>query len=202
MFQNRLSELREGKGYNMKQTAAKLGIPYTTYVSYERGDREPDSEKLIQLSNFFNCSIDYLVCQSDNPNRHASSGNIEEQMCDNAVKENFCSNIYKLRSTKGLSQAEVANRIGLTVASYQNYECGRREAGYDVIVKLADLYQVSIDVLFGRHNELDAMDVLDSLVAREDTSGKDVKQSYMDLPKDMRAVMHLLMRVVSKHQSE
>ena len=48
----------------MKQTAAKLGIPYTTYVSYERGDREPDSEKLIRLSDFFDCSIDYLLGRS------------------------------------------------------------------------------------------------------------------------------------------
>ncbi len=57
----RLKELREEKGINMRQTAKSLGIPYTTYISYEKGDREPNSEMLINLAEFFNCSIDYLI---------------------------------------------------------------------------------------------------------------------------------------------
>lgn len=58
---NRLSELRLALGLNMKETAEKLGMPYTTYVNYEKGTREPNSETLIQLANFFNTSIDYLL---------------------------------------------------------------------------------------------------------------------------------------------
>ena len=73
MFQSRLSELRKSKGYNMKQTAKMLNMPYTTYVGYEKGEREPDSEKLILLSNFFNCSVDYLIYRSDDPNGHQTS---------------------------------------------------------------------------------------------------------------------------------
>ena len=82
MFRNRLSELRKRKGYNMKQTAAMLNLPYTTYVGYEKGEREPDSEKLILLSNFFNCSIDYLIYRSDDPNGHIVSD-------DNSLYDRF-----------------------------------------------------------------------------------------------------------------
>lgn len=82
MFRNRLSELRKSKGYNMKQTAAMLNLPYTTYVGYEKGEREPDSEKLILLSNFFNCSIDYLIYRSDDPNGHIVSD-------DNSLYDRF-----------------------------------------------------------------------------------------------------------------
>jgi transcriptional regulator with XRE-family HTH domain len=57
----RLKELREEKGLNMRQTALSLKIPYTTYISYEKGEREPNSEMLIILAEFFDCSIDYLV---------------------------------------------------------------------------------------------------------------------------------------------
>ena len=49
----------------MRQTALKLNIPYTTYISYEKGDREPNSEMLIDLADFFNCSIDYLLGRSE-----------------------------------------------------------------------------------------------------------------------------------------
>ena len=73
MFKSRISELRKSKGYNMKQTAKMLNMPYTTYVGYEKGEREPDSEKLILLSNFFNCSVDYLIYRSDDPNGHQTS---------------------------------------------------------------------------------------------------------------------------------
>ena len=73
MFKSRISELRKSKGYNMKQTAKMLNMPYTTYVGYEKGEREPDSEKLILLSNFFNCSVDYLIYRSDDPNGHQAS---------------------------------------------------------------------------------------------------------------------------------
>ena len=57
----RLKELREAKNLNMRQAAMALEIPYTTYISYEKGDREPNSEMLILLAGFFNCSVDYLI---------------------------------------------------------------------------------------------------------------------------------------------
>ena len=61
----RLKELREERKINMRQAAKALGIPYTTYISYEKGDREPNSEMLIILADFYNCSIDYLVGRSE-----------------------------------------------------------------------------------------------------------------------------------------
>ena len=58
---NRIKLLREVKGLNMAQAAKELGMAYTTYVSYEKGDREPNSESLVLLANFFNVSVDYLL---------------------------------------------------------------------------------------------------------------------------------------------
>lgn len=62
----RLKELREEKNFNKRQAAKALGIPYTTYISYEKGDREPNSEMLITLAGFFNCSVDYLIGKDTN----------------------------------------------------------------------------------------------------------------------------------------
>ncbi len=61
----KLKELRTETGLSMRQIAIKLGIPYTTYISYEKCDREPNSEMLIKLADFFGCSIDYLIGRSD-----------------------------------------------------------------------------------------------------------------------------------------
>lgn len=71
---NRLIELRQAKGFTMKETAVKLGMPYTTYVSYEKGDREPNSEILIKLADFYNTTVDYILGVNDNPLPENSSG--------------------------------------------------------------------------------------------------------------------------------
>ena len=58
---NRLAELRKEKKLSMKETAVRLHLPYTTYVSYEKGDREPNSEVLIKLADFYNTTVDFIL---------------------------------------------------------------------------------------------------------------------------------------------
>lgn len=62
---NRIAKLRAQMGISMKEAAAKLKMPYTTYVNYEKGTREPNSETLIKLASFFGTSIDYLLGKSE-----------------------------------------------------------------------------------------------------------------------------------------
>lgn len=62
---NRLKQLRKEKGETMVQVARNLNMPYTTYVNYEKDVREPNSETLIALANYFNCSVDYLICNDN-----------------------------------------------------------------------------------------------------------------------------------------
>lgn len=60
----RIQQLRSEKGLSMRKAAQELNMPYTTYISYEKGDREPNSETLIKLANYFDCTIDYLIGRS------------------------------------------------------------------------------------------------------------------------------------------
>lgn len=57
----RLSELREENDWNKSKAATKIGIPKTSYISYENGVYEPDIDRLIQIANFYNVSVDYLI---------------------------------------------------------------------------------------------------------------------------------------------
>ena len=63
---NRMKQLREERHMSMREVANHLGIPYTTYVNYEKGEREPSFETLISIANFFNTSTDYLIGKSSN----------------------------------------------------------------------------------------------------------------------------------------
>ena len=60
-----ISRLRKNKNISMKQASLDLGIPYTTYVSYEKGDRQPNSEVLIALADYFGVTVDYLIGRND-----------------------------------------------------------------------------------------------------------------------------------------
>ena len=56
-----LKILREQAGFNMREVARQLNIPYTTYVGYEKGDREPNSETLIKIAEFYDTTVDYIL---------------------------------------------------------------------------------------------------------------------------------------------
>lgn len=62
---NKLYELRNSKNLSMMQVAKELQLPYTTYVNYEKGAREPSSEILIKIANYFGVSVDYLIGRSN-----------------------------------------------------------------------------------------------------------------------------------------
>ena len=64
---DRIRELRLDAKKSMRQVAAELKMPYTTYVNYEKGLREPNSEVLIKLANYYHVSIDYLLGHVNDP---------------------------------------------------------------------------------------------------------------------------------------
>ena len=61
MISERIKEARIKKGVSMRQAATDMGFPYTTYVNYEKGVSEPNSENLVKIAIYYNVSADYLV---------------------------------------------------------------------------------------------------------------------------------------------
>lgn len=62
---DRVKKLRTEKGIYQQQLADILSVSKSTVAMWETDKREPDSEMLINLANFFNCSIDYLLGRTD-----------------------------------------------------------------------------------------------------------------------------------------
>ncbi len=62
---NRIKFLREELNMTQQELADKINGAKSTIAMYEKGDRKPSMEVLISLSTIFNCSIDYLLGQSD-----------------------------------------------------------------------------------------------------------------------------------------
>ena len=58
--------------------------------------------------------------------------------------------LKQLRESKGLSQLQLALKLGLNQNTVSRYENGQREADYQTLIMFADFFDVSIDYLIGR----------------------------------------------------
>ena len=57
--------------------------------------------------------------------------------------------IRDLREDQDLTQKKLADELNCSQQVYSNYELGQRDIPTDILIKLADFYQVSIDYILG-----------------------------------------------------
>ena len=60
-----LKEIRKIKGLNQQKVAIDLNISREALSYYENGKREPSLRLLVEMSKYFNVSIDYLITGHD-----------------------------------------------------------------------------------------------------------------------------------------
>ena len=63
----RIKDLREDKDLSQKDIAKILNMSQTGYSKYEVGTNDIPTKILISLSIFYNTSVDYILCLTDNP---------------------------------------------------------------------------------------------------------------------------------------
>lgn len=61
--------------------------------------------------------------------------------------------IRDLREDHDWKQEYVAQKLGITQTNYSKYELGKVNIPIEMLMKLADLYGVSLDYLTGRTDE-------------------------------------------------
>jgi transcriptional regulator with XRE-family HTH domain len=57
--------------------------------------------------------------------------------------------LKQLRKEKGKTLKEVAQKIGISLSAYSNYEQGIREPSYEILKKICAYYEVTADYLLG-----------------------------------------------------
>lgn len=65
MHFKRIRDLREDNDLTQETLAKKLNISQRAYSYYESGEREVPIEMLIDLANFYQTTIDYIVGRVD-----------------------------------------------------------------------------------------------------------------------------------------
>ena len=57
-----------------------------------------------------------------------------------------------LREDHDMTQDELVSRLGMHKTTYTNYEQGKREIPFCLVIRLAELYNVSLDYIAGLSN--------------------------------------------------
>ena len=94
--------------------------------------------------------------------------------------------LRELRTSKSMTQSDVAKILGLTTNAYQSYERGTSEPSCKALNKLADFYGVSTDYLLGREKPkpkkmtLTDAELEAALLEAYRTFPEDVRRDFLD----------------------
>lgn len=62
-----LRKLRKARGMTQIALQMQTGIEQALLSKYETGERIPPTETLMILADFYDVSIDYILCRTDDP---------------------------------------------------------------------------------------------------------------------------------------
>jgi transcriptional regulator with XRE-family HTH domain len=130
-FANKLKKLRKDAKISQEELANVLGMGKSTISLYESGKRMPDYSVLMKISDYFNCSTDYLLGRED---QYQDQDKLLEQKVANAVSDDlellqFWLELSRredlqllFKQVRPLSPASIKKIIGVIKAIYEETE--------------------------------------------------------------------------------
>ncbi|MEK4702013.1 helix-turn-helix transcriptional regulator [Solibacillus sp. FSL R7-0668] len=92
--------------------------------------------------------------------------------------------LRSLREGKGLSQKELADKLNINRSTYARYETSSTQPDYDILNAVANFYDVSVDYLLGRINEINKPLLSEKeerdMAKRMEKMKKDLKEGNQD----------------------
>ena len=79
MLKDRLKQLRIEKGKTQKEMAKDLGTTDVSIGRYEAGTREPKTDILNALADYFDVTTDYLLCRTDERKPNVKDGQLNKE---------------------------------------------------------------------------------------------------------------------------
>ncbi|PRX29373.1 DNA-binding XRE family transcriptional regulator [Orenia metallireducens] len=126
MFSKRLKELRTQKGIYQKELAEVLGVSRPTITQYEQGKRNPDTDMLNNIADYFEVSVDYLLGRTNKKNEMAKLEKIAPKGTLELLNEEELEFLLEiandnqrqvlLRESRGLTDSDLAKAIKIIKA--------------------------------------------------------------------------------------
>ncbi len=144
MGETRLEELREENNLKAKEVAKALNIAESTYSEWEHNKIPIPTKRIIEIANFYNVNIDYLLILS-NIKISLNSKDINLELIGNRLKE--------IRQELNLSLRELGEKLNTAFSSLASYERGECLIQSDILISLCRESNYSIDWVLGRSKD-------------------------------------------------
>ncbi len=116
---------------------------------------------------------------------------VETRITMKATKMSFDKNLLQLRKSRGLTQDQMADLIGIHVTSIKTYESGKTQPSLDALKKIVGTFGVSADeLLFDKHEREPNEELKHAFSV--------VSQMHED---DKKAIISLIEAMMLKHQA-
>ena len=66
------------------------------------------------------------------------------------AKETFGQRLAALRKEKGLTQSDIADKVGITAQAVSKWENDQASPDIDILIKLSEIFDISLDELLGK----------------------------------------------------
>ena len=142
-FSLKLKALRQKNNLTQEQLANELNTRYhlneskATISQFEHNKRIPDLDRLINIADYFQVSLDYLCCE-------VNKANITEE--DNNISV-FSYNLKKLREKHHLTQHGLAEKLKVSNDAISKWENCQREPDLSTLKKIKEYFNISYDSL-------------------------------------------------------
>ena len=135
-FQESLNELLDDNNLSRLQLAKNIGIDHSTINGYFNKNYYPYLDIAIKISNYFNCSLDYLFGLSINKEN------------ENTNNLNFFLTLNELIKESKLSLRQIFKNMNISLANYFRWRDGIIPKT-SVLIDIAKYFNVGLDYLVG-----------------------------------------------------
>lgn len=105
--------------------------------------------------------------------------------------------IRELRKEKGMSQVSLSTAVEVAQVTVSQYECGRSYPSVKALLKMAEIFDVSVDYLLGLS---DIRGILKSGITTDDEA--ELLNNYRSLTPSDRALVRAYMQALCDHKGK
>lgn len=142
MNNQRLEVLREEKDLLKKDVAKNIGVVESVYSEWENSKLSIPTKRLIQLANFFEVNIDYMLGLTNKIVKLKSSDDFDLDLISKRLKE--------IRKSLKMTMKELAEKLNTSSSAISNYENSKFLILSSLLVELCTFSNYSIDYVLGR----------------------------------------------------
>ncbi len=141
-FKQRFLELISDLDCKKSKVPNLLNIDYNVFIKITEFGIIPKPVVLIRIADYFNISIEYLLCRTNNPYFEKAETAAE-----------FLERYEELKTEKNLTDYAIAQKLHITTSYTTNWKNKKYMPSIINLIELSETFKVSIDYLLGRSDD-------------------------------------------------